>query len=93
MGYYSRMELDGQVKDLKGLKKAIKEIEKLPDKEKPTFYFYFLVDMKFEKWEGNYYITWDDYYQKWYDDFNFVKFIAPFLEPQEIIFYGEDDCW
>lgn len=98
MGYYSLMELDGRIKENKveELKKEIKKIEKLPDEKKPDFYHYFLVDMKIEKAENNvfYRIKWDDYYQKWYDDAKFVKFVAPFLTAQDIIFKGEDgETW
>ena len=86
MGMYSVMELSGKIK--KGKEKELKEAVKklLKQENAPDFVRYFLEDMKI----SNGYIEWDDYYQRWYYEDEFVKFIAPFLEPQDIIFYADD---
>jgi len=96
MGMYSTLEMMGKVKKdkVEELKQGVK---KLLESKKHDFDFvhYFLEDMKItQDSEGNWWIEWDDYYRKWYDADNFVKFIAPFLEPQDIILYEDsNDVW
>jgi len=96
MGMYSTLELMGKVKKdkVEELKQAIKKLLE-GKREEFDFVHYFLEDMKItQDSEGNWWIEWDDYYRKWYDADNFVKFIAPFLEPQDIILYEDsNDVW
>ena len=90
MGYYSSMEITGKIK--KGKEKELKkEVERLlNEEERKNFVDYFLDGMRIE--DG--YIRWDDYECKWYNDKDFVKFIAGYIEPEDIVFYGEDrEVW
>ena len=97
MGYYSRMEFNGKVRKdkVEELKKQIEYLKSLPDDKKPDFYWYFMIEMKVEEDnEGNTWVTWYDYFQKWYNDLEFVLWISEFVEPQDIMFYGEDgEAW
>lgn len=98
MGYYSEMDFAGKLKPNKveELKKKIKEIKEKSKKSKKLegFYWYFLEDAMITKNENGWWIDWDDYDGKWYFDEEFAKFIAPYVENQDMIFHGEDgETW
>lgn len=88
MGYYSQMEINIKIKSelIEKFKKKIEEIKNRKEKEKKEWEYRFIDDL--EVVDG--YFDYPDYYCKWYEDENFVKFIKDFVEEGRIRFTGED---
>ena len=97
MGYYSSMKAEYIInKDkVEELKTEIKRLNNLKDNEKPEFVDYFLDSVEIEFSNKEYYLLWEDYNCKWYNDEEFIIFIQPFLDFNlhnfyEVYFRGED---
>lgn len=88
MGYYSKIEFGVKVKPnkIKALKTALKNVN--PNKVEPDYLQSHLEGI--EIIDGYLKLKNGDYYRKWYQDEEMVKFLAPFLDEGTINFTGED---
>lgn len=96
MGYYVSMEIGGKLKPSK-IEELRKKMEQMRiDSEKPCDdyndrnivweEFLFMAEIE------NGYLVFSDYNCKFDGYEDFISFIAPYLEPQDITFVGEDDA-
>jgi hypothetical protein len=97
MGYYSQMEINLKVKKEK-IEILRKEIERLNQEYEEKMrtrtgivdsdlIVYFLTELDIDD-EG--YFNFPIYYDKWYGNEEFVKFIADYVNEGTLIFTGED---
>ena len=87
MGYYSSADFDFRINknQVEDLRKEIKKM-RLSEDKRPCF-SNFLEDVKISD-DG--YLDYGDYYQKWYDDEDFVRFIRDYATNGTLKFCGED---
>lgn len=97
MGYSSAMECNVKIKldrkehFLKAVEEAKKKRAEIQKKagynQEYEFVDEFLLELEIAE-DGN--LEYDDYYQKWYADEEFVKFLAPYVREGTLRFVGED---
>jgi len=90
LGYYSSIEIDTRIKEahVQEVREKSKEAVKITSAiHEATYVDWHLGDMCIEDDGG---FGYDETYQKWYGDWELVKFLAPHVEQGDIIFIGED---
>ncbi len=84
MGYHSQMDINLHIKP--SLIKKFIALVKRKREEKSELARYYLEDLLIE--EGQ--IRFIEYYNKWYGDGEFARFLAPYVQEGSLVFRGED---